>query len=425
MSLATTLSLTLIGCQLYSQLQQEKILNVSSEPKTEKKWNQDEYEKFKEKQQALWKESNKNTLDEKINDLIDGIDDDPSDENDLLENLFIFNFMRELLGQPTAQSIGPKEKEWLLNTWYGYWKKEKQDGWKNYKNTLTEQVNDLIDDIDDDPSDEEDRRENLFIFNFMRELLGQPTVQSIGPKEKAWLLNTQYEFWKKEKQDDWKDYKETLPEQINDLVVDVNYHLYDKPSENGALSNKPIFAFNYLRELLHQPLVQSIGPKEKEWLNKTEYEHLKAEWTHNDQANLSEKINSLISWVNFYLPNKNFQRESLLSFNYLRELLNQPLVQSIGQSEKDWLKDFTYEYFKKEKQAGWKALNMTFPEQIDSLTKNIDSYLSDIKDIQNKILTTYNYLRELLKQPIAKTTDQIDNQWLQQLQQKQERSVVS
>jgi flagellar capping protein FliD len=258
----------------------------------------------------------------------------------------------------------------------------------------------------------------------MRELLNQPVVQSIGQQEKEWLDKTIYEFWKKEKQDDWKeDDEDAFPKQINNLVRDVNYYLYDEHSENGALNNKAIFAFNYLRELLHQPLVQSIGPKEKDWLNKTEYENFKAEWTQNKQATLAEKINSLISWVNFYIPNKNFQRESLLSFNYLRELLNQPLVQSIGQSEKDWLKNFTYEYFKKEKEAEWKARNTTFPEQIDSLRKDIDSYLTNINDIQNKILDTYNYLRELLKQPIAVTIDQIDNQWLRQLQQKQENSV--
>lgn len=128
----------------------------------------------------------------KIKDFKDELREHP--ENKALEReiIYSYNFLRKLVHEPFISSIKQVDDAWLETVSYKIWKKDKQARFEAAGiKLLADQYKDLITIIEPTGFEWAQQllfsNDQLYAFNYLRELLGQPPVSAIGPQEKEWL----------------------------------------------------------------------------------------------------------------------------------------------------------------------------------------------------------------------------------------------
>lgn len=88
-----------------------------------------------------------------------------------------------------------------------------------------------------------------------------------------------------------------------------------------------------------------------------------------------------------------------ITYNYLREFLNQPIIDSIDEIDKAWLNTAPYAFFKKEKEAEWNKKNIVnFKDRIKDLLSPESIKPSRVTP-PGLAFFNYNFARELCGQP--------------------------
>lgn len=206
--------------------------------------------------------------------------------------------------------------------------------------------------VDPDPEAEILQKQTLFAYNYLRELYNNPTAESVYQIDKSWIYDAHFDLFKKEKKNEWEKSNKTLPERINMLIDSIDYNLSSKNRKTAERRRDIIHSYNYLRELLNLPTVEVVGPQEEEWLKNLRFDLFKKEkideWEKGNKT-LPERINELIWFINYYLSSKDRQiyeerRHIIHSYNYMRELLNLPIVQAIGSQDIAWFEQIKQQY---------------------------------------------------------------------------------
>lgn len=206
--------------------------------------------------------------------------------------------------------------------------------------------------VDPDPEAEILQKQTLFAYNYLRELYNNPTAESVYQIDKNWIYDVHFDLFKKEKKDEWEKGNKTLPERINKLVGSIVYDLSSHDRKTAERRREIIHSYNYLRELLNLPTVKVVGPQEEEWLKNLRFDLFKKEkideWEKGNKT-LPERINDLIWFINYYLSSKDRKiyeerRDIIHSYNYLRELLNLPIVNAIGSQDIAWFEQVKQQY---------------------------------------------------------------------------------
>lgn len=190
-----------------------------------------------------------------------------------------------------------------------------------------------------------------------------------------------------------------------------------------------LFAYNYLREFYNLPAAKSIPAIDTAWFHQVEYDMWKAKkrslWERDSITTLSAKKNNLLRAfnANYDLANDpawndtySFKREALFNYNYLRELFNESGAKTLEESNRSWLAQVGYELWKQNRQESWKMEQKTeFSSQLADLASLAARALAKQKPEAESILNPYNYLRELLKMPLASSLDMIDAAWFEEV----------
>ena len=150
---------------------------------------------------------------------------------------------------------------------YKLWKAEKTpqlNASNGGQGQLVSELQRQLNVLRENPENRVAQKEALFTYNYLRELTNTPVIESVGQIDKEWLEQINYDVWKKGAQAKLlQEGKNTLNEQIIYLAYLINFYA---PLPREVYQKEALYLYNYLRELLGQPIVKSIGSKEKEWL---------------------------------------------------------------------------------------------------------------------------------------------------------------
>ncbi len=110
-------------------------------------------------------------------------------------------------------------------------------------------------------------------------------------------------------------------------------------------------------------------------------------------------------------------KEALFSYNYLREIMQLPIVVSWRDIDQNWVKGLAYPIWKKDEQESWQQRALSKDAQKTELIKNTLHELAYLKKHPNEdqklALFSYNLLREMLGLPRASSWLTIDQPWLE------------
>ncbi len=108
-----------------------------------------------------------------------------------IKTLHEYNYLRDLLHVPRAQSVKQISIPWLKKVQYKYWKKHQESLFQSTNTPTSQQKSTLRDQVllslKDAPSNSFRQREALYRYNFLRELEHLPPVQSWTDIDKASL----------------------------------------------------------------------------------------------------------------------------------------------------------------------------------------------------------------------------------------------
>jgi hypothetical protein len=187
----------------------------------------------------------------------------------------IYNLLRHSEGLKPADSVREIDKDWVTQLDYNLWKERKRASWQREGVTaLDAQVSKLIEGVNRDlnqlahnPQDEYYKKETLYGYNFLRELLHESPALSLAEIDKRWLTELDYNLWKESKRAQLqKSFKTTLVQQVGILTEDIEYdlnRLAQNPSE--LYKREALYDYNFLRELLHLSPASSVDEIDKTW----------------------------------------------------------------------------------------------------------------------------------------------------------------
>ncbi len=430
------------------------------------------FDLWKAQQQELWRKEALATPLEKQKSLLDTINRDFSVIDSVsTEAAYAYNLLREMHGDkptlpPTATHISDSDKKWIKSiesvapsvaitasttpnaamVGYEQWKKQEQEDWhKQGIATPLEQQTKLLDAIRRD-SDTIDHisTQAVYAYNLLREVLGSdPTLpapaMSINDINKDWMSRLDYEIWKNQKQEYWRERGIATPsEQQKSLIITINNGIKDP--ESTYASTQAVRAYNFLREMLAssdpatpKTAATSLDTIDKDWVNNISYDVWKKatqeDWSKEGITTPAEQQESLLSLIDFGLELPDlYSTDAVNSYNYLREMLVEDeatpkaAATSLEDIDEDWVNIISYEVWKKTTQEDWSKESITTPsEQQKSLLDTINDGIKDPDEYETEAVNAYNYLREMHsndpKLPPASTSiSDIDKTWLESIE---------
>lgn len=207
--------------------------------------------------------------------------------------------MRTIFSLPGADSFDAIKRLWLEQVTYDFWKRSKQEAWREHKVTsfnrkseLYEDLNHFLDGLSDDPENTMYQTGALFAYNYLRELSHLSTARSLAGLNRQWLEDLGYPSWKKSKQTFWNQNNvTTLDEKKRDLARSA-YYFSDRLAKNPnswAYQSNVLFNYNYLSELAGRPTIPAT--------QEIDYDFLKQQ----TQSPLTTAYTWLVKWLkNFY-----------------------------------------------------------------------------------------------------------------------------
>ncbi len=153
-----------------------------------------------------------------------------------------------------------------------------------------------------------------------------------------------------------------------------------------------------VKKAYHKWQEVKISKEYREWKSKNEwlqtvpasvaYSSLKSDIDEHLQK-LEENPGSLVD-----------QKEALFSYNYLREIMQLPIVVSWRDIDQSWVKGLAYQIWKKAEQESWQQRALSKEAQKTELIKNTIHELAYLKKHPNEdqklALFSYNLLREMM-----------------------------
>lgn len=287
--------------------------------------------------------------------------------------LFLYNFVRELLQEPPAETIDP---DWLA---YSKWRMVKEADWEKAGIfSLEQKFKDLMPLIE--PTGVAGGRrllwnssDKLHAYNLVRQLMGLPFAKTVDSEWLSFIKQApkfayahRHDKHKAKiviNKDDYATWKQEVAVAIGyfDIVANprpdwsilpqLNFYLEHSDNAPGA-EVRTIYLYNVLRELLREPIIESLDQVNKKWLETVPYKMWKrAKQYEFDQAGIgtiADKHKNLIQIINptgtEWLRQLWFSKDQLYAFNFLRELLGQPIVNAIGPQEKEWFEQIKQRY---------------------------------------------------------------------------------
>ncbi len=167
---------------------------------------------------------------------------------------------------------------------------------------LIQSVEEALEDMKNDPYQEAGNHEQkaLDSYNRLRSLAHVEQVKGIEDIKSVWLKRRDFTIWKELKKLGWRDDGYIFLEaQIANLLWLISEEQSDLEqaifhTEKLEISRSYLFAYNFLRELLHAPLAKTIHHVDKEWLQTL---HLKGLSAEKEIKNVAEalEIGSLLT----------------------------------------------------------------------------------------------------------------------------------
>jgi ABC-type transporter lipoprotein component MlaA len=167
-----------------------------------------------------------------------------------------------------------------------------------------------------------------------------------------------YRTWKKEIEEEWEELEYSLPDRLADLLITHNLLEFSKESVNSAVGVKILYAYNLLRELSNMPVVSNLSEIDEDWIrmleqsidiqkfNALNYEAWKKYMAavFEDESDFNEQARDMADNALFYLKKLErmsndayYEKASLYCYNFLRELLNKSVADSINAVDKKWI----------------------------------------------------------------------------------------
>ena len=128
----------------------------------------------------------------------------------------------------------------------------------------------FLSDIKEQPQDEESQWEAVQLYNVLRQLLNESPITTWQDIKIPWLYAEGYTSWKALVKEDWQDDGiTTQAAKTDDLVKTVNKWLQDakEEPENVNYQRIALYAYNFLRELLHEQPVKSLQNINQSWID--------------------------------------------------------------------------------------------------------------------------------------------------------------
>jgi hypothetical protein len=171
-------------------------------------------------------------------------------------------FMGIITGQPTLND-------------YRTWKQKKEANFVKNKASKLNKMGQLLDTLYEYLEDSKKSRPKiaLYAYNFLRELTQLPIASSLHELDREWLDSLDYDVWKQEKEEFFREWDMPLPIQLKDLIDQIYYELNKvAEQEDKNASVRLLYAYNYLRELLKLTPIKDISHIDESWLNEAKRE---------------------------------------------------------------------------------------------------------------------------------------------------------